>query len=413
MFENRLPWYLGASLYWFATSLKWFFILILLPGKVNTLVPDDQKNTYWGLVIAIGALEACIGPALMGAWSDRTKKRLPFVFAGAALTAVAALTLAAAPNLIVLTLGYLMLQIADDVATGPYSALIPQLVPSKFRSKAASVMATYQSLANLTGAILVATLGQQVWPFMIGLAAIHLVCVLGVFRTIRHDPPVPPQGPTKPPKHWWSIWQNVNFRWVWLTRFLVATGSSVLVTYGVNFLRDRLTVYEAFGLKLGGPTEAAGFLIVMMALTSIAGALTGARLSNLLDRRRIVQLAGALMCVCMLPFGLLSSYDAVAWIALAYGFGNGLYASTDWALAADVLPNPEDFGKDMGIWQSSIALPQLFGGAIGLMIDTVNRVQVGTGYLAAFGLSATLFFCSSMLVMRIRLPKPNEELPTA
>ncbi len=408
MFQNRLPWYLGASLYWFATSLKWFFILILLPGKVNELVAVGERNTYWGLVVAIGAVEACIGPALMGAWSDRVQKRLVFVLVGAVLTAVAAIMLASATSLIVLTAGYLLLQIADDVATGPYSALIPQLVPSALRPRAAGVMAGYQAGANLVGAVLVASFGQQIWPFMLLLAAVHLVCLLGVFRTIRHDPPATARATDKPENPWWNIWRNINFRWVWLTRFLVATGSSVLVTYGVNFLNDRVTSYRFAGLNLGGPTAAAGFLIVAMALTSIAGALLGTRMAETMDRRIVVRIAALLMCCCMLPFGFFGDYASVVWIALAYGVGNGMYSSTDWAIAADVLPDPADFGKDMGIWQSSIAVPQLFGGGIGLLIDTVNRVQTGSGYMVAFMLSAALFLLSAVLITRVRLPGDKE-----
>ena len=87
MFHNRLSWYLGLSAYWFAASFKWFILLVvLLPSQVASVSREGEKNTYWGLVFAIGATWAIIGPSIFGHWSDRAGKRVPFVLAGAVST---------------------------------------------------------------------------------------------------------------------------------------------------------------------------------------------------------------------------------------------------------------------------------------------------------------------------------------
>ncbi|MBC8103430.1 MAG: hypothetical protein H7Z41_12700, partial [Cytophagales bacterium] len=83
VFRESLGWYLGISSYWFATSLKWFILFLLQPLQVASVVPGGEKNGAWGLVVALGATEAMIGPALMGYLSDRCGsrwgRRRPFI----------------------------------------------------------------------------------------------------------------------------------------------------------------------------------------------------------------------------------------------------------------------------------------------------------------------------------------------
>ena len=53
------PWYLVLSSYWFASSFKWFLILlVLLPARVAELVPEPERATRLGLLFALGAVMA-------------------------------------------------------------------------------------------------------------------------------------------------------------------------------------------------------------------------------------------------------------------------------------------------------------------------------------------------------------------
>ena len=60
MFQDRFGWYVRISAYWFATSFKWFLALLLLPAKVNTIMPLGEQNSTWGMILAIGAAEATV-----------------------------------------------------------------------------------------------------------------------------------------------------------------------------------------------------------------------------------------------------------------------------------------------------------------------------------------------------------------
>ena len=100
VYRSGLAWQIGMSSYWFATSFKWFILFFLLSGQVEKVVPGGEKNTYWGLIVAIGAAEAMIGPGIFGFLSDRCRSRFgrrrPFIAIGGALTALSLLFLGAA-----------------------------------------------------------------------------------------------------------------------------------------------------------------------------------------------------------------------------------------------------------------------------------------------------------------------------
>src|SRR5688572_32766181 len=114
-YRDKTSWYLGLSAYWFATSFKWFVIFLLMSLHVAKIVPDGEKNTWWGIVVAIGAAEAMIGPAFFGYFSDKMAAlighRRPYITIGAAMTAVALVLIGFSGSIGTLIAAYLLLQI--------------------------------------------------------------------------------------------------------------------------------------------------------------------------------------------------------------------------------------------------------------------------------------------------------------
>ncbi|MEM2786281.1 MAG: MFS transporter, partial [Candidatus Nitrosotenuis sp.] len=62
----------------------------------------------------------------------------------------------------------------------------------------------------------------------------------------------------------------------------------------------------------------------------------------------------------------------------------------------------EDVAKDMGLWQSSIAAPQIFSGASGRLLDYGNSIQNGLGYIITFSMASIAFFLGTILVRKIK-----------
>jgi MFS family permease len=401
-FRDRNSWYFGLSAYWFASSFKWFLLLlVILPSQVEKVVPGGEKSTYWGMVFWIGAIWAMVGPSLFGFLSDRLGlrggKRGLFVGIGASVTVVALVFLSSAVELWQIVLGYLLLQFADDVGTGPYAALIPEVVPENRRGKASGVM----GFLNLTGQLAVG---------ITGLALVNVACALVTIAAIRGASPLAKTEsrrrslhPAEFLKGWIEPWGAADFRWVWFTRFLNALGFYLVVTYLKFYLGDVVESYSLFGLvKIEDPGMATNVLALTLSLVGAIGADVAGRRADVLGRKRTIYVSGVIMFCALVPAALIADFSAIWVLASIFAFGYGGYLSADWALVADVLPNAEDLGKDMGVWSMSITSVQLLTGMAGWAIDQINGVQFGWGYRSAFLIASIAFLLSAVLVRKIR-----------
>jgi MFS family permease len=421
-FQDRPAWYLGVSAYWFATSFKWFLLFLLLPVQVAAVVPEGEKNTWWGLVVFLGALEAMVGPAIFGALSDRCGSRFgrrrPFIAIGAACTALALLFLGGATQFWMLVVGYLFLQISDDIATGPYAALIPDLVPPERRGRASGMLGLLQLLGQI-GAAGTGLLLQNLYVLYVGIAVVNLICAAIVLLTVRGgDQPAAPGAATpgaasrrRAPaarlrslaQAWLAPWRSPDFRWVWITRFLNALGFYLILLYLTNYLTDRVGRYHIPGLfELSSPSHAAMVLAVTISLSGAVAAVIGGPLADRIGRKQVIFWSGWLMFAVLVPFSLVPVFALIMPLAVLFGFGYGSYLSASWALAADTLPNAEDSGKDMGIWQMSVATPQLLAGLVGVLVDLGNRLHSGLGYSGAFFVASFIFLAGAVLVRKVK-----------
>ncbi|MCB8933324.1 MAG: MFS transporter [Chthonomonadaceae bacterium] len=405
-------WYAGLSAYWFATSYKWFILLLaVLPGQVNAIVPGGEKNTAWGMVFMIGAVWAVVGPSVFGYLSDRFTsqrgRRRPFIAIGAAATVVSLAILAGANQLWMLVVGYLLLQVSDDVGTGPYSALIPDVVAESDRGKASGWMGLMQLVGHFCSAIVGALLGSVVLIY-VGIAVVNVLCALWVLALLR-GVDVASERPAETPASfkeflvgWKAPWASRDFRWVWFTRFLNALGFYMVQPYLRNYLEDVVKEFRIFGIAVGDGQTATLVIGLTISVLGAVGAGWAAKASDRIGRKRVIYSGGTLMAAVLVPIAFIPNYTVIWCLALGFGFGYGAFLSADWALVSDVLPDKEASGKDMGVWQSSISSVQIFAGGFGRVIDWGNRLQFGLGYSMTLVGAAVVFFIGTVLVRQVK-----------
>jgi MFS family permease len=402
--------FLGLSAYWFATSLKWFILFFLTPDLVNGLVPGGEKNSMWGLIVAIGAAEAMIGPAVMGWLSDRTRTRFgqrrPYLALGAALTAISLIAMGQAQSYIGLMISYLLIQISDDIGTGPYSSAIPELVPEDQRGSASGSMGFLQLGGQVIAAVIGLAFGSSPTTIFLLLACINVLCALssiGSITTLERERPAKVEMAQETEKsNLWSSLKNDDFRWVWLTRFLNAVGFYVILNYLLNYLTDVVKVFDLGFVKFAEPFEAVIAIAVALSLSGAVSALFCGKRCDKVGRKRVVQEAGWIMFVPLVAFCFISNYSLLFPIAMVFGIGYGAYLSADWAVVSDVLPNKHNLARDMGVWQMSIAAPQLVSGGIGFLIDKGNHWQAGRGYQIAFLIAGFVMLMGSLLITKVK-----------
>jgi MFS family permease len=420
-FRDRTTWYLGVSAYWFATSFKWFaLLLVLLPGQVARIVPDGEKNTYWGMVFGIGALWAVVGPSLFGYISDRTLSRFgrrrPFIAVGAGLTVLALAVLSEANSLAFLIAGYLLLQISDDVGTGPYGAIVPELVPRERRGLASGMLSLGKLSAQVAAGISIILLAQNITAMYAVVAVLNVACALATVWALRGEGIGVPEPSARRSffAAWATPWRSRDFRWVWASSFLMALAFYLVQPYLQNFLRDVVGDFQILGLDLGSTrtgTEAerstAAFqatagLALLISLIGGLSALVAARWIDRLGRKPVIAASGILIFAALVPFALSSSFGVIVALGAIFGVGYGVRLSAEWALISDVIPNADEAGTQMGVWAATQSSVQIFAGATGALIDMGNRMGDGAGYRFAFLLAAVLFLTSTLAVRPVQ-----------
>lgn len=408
-------------------SLKWFVLLtVVLSLQVKRLVPGGEKGTYWGTVVFVGAVWALIGPFLFGYLSDKTRARFGswrvFLVSGSLFTVLALYVLATASSFSAIVAGYLLLQVADDMAQGPYSALVPALVRKEERGLASGVLGLLRLSAQVVGAfaaILLGRLDGGITLIYIFIGCVTVACMLVTVLSIREATTAESLGRVSFASAWIQPWKDHDFRMIWFIRFLVALGFYLVYNYLFYFLRDVVRDFTFLGIPITSapaglsPSEqeralelaAMNGTILIALVISIVGGISAVyfgRRADVIGRKRVVYLAGAIMAIPMVPFVVCPNYTLILILAVIFGVGYGAYESATWALASDVMPDKRSLAKDMGLWQSSVSAPQIFSGLAGRMVDLGNRYQVGLGYFYTFLLAGVAFGVGTLLTKRIR-----------
>ncbi len=195
------------SLYWFSTSLHWAVILIIvLPIQAAFIAGDEFKGRGLGLVLAIGALVSMIAAPFIGAFSDRIRtrwgRRVPFIVIGVAMNVLGLIALAYIPRQNDLStlwpyiIAFMWVEFWNNIASAPYSALIPDMVPVEQRGSASGWMGLMSMLGNVIGLLSVLFMGAM--GGVIGMYwFIIIVMIVGAAGTVFFvkEPPAPEQKP--------------------------------------------------------------------------------------------------------------------------------------------------------------------------------------------------------------------------
>lgn len=392
------------SAFWFGTAFHWLvLLLIVMPKDVVKFVGEGQKGTYLGLLTAIGAIMALVLPPLVGAHSDRTGKRIPYIRLGLAVNlvglvvmALAASALAGMSGFWVYVLGFLLVQFGNNYATAPYSALIPQLVPVEQRGRYSGVMAMLQAGGQLLGAVAALLLGLLHLPGWAIYALVALVLLLPALVTMRGVPAQTDRlsGQAHVPQMSVAqLFAYQPFLWVFLTRVLFALGQ-----YSVQ---PFLQYYNKDVMRQGDPANATSIMLACIIVGSIASALIGGRISDRVGRKPVIYVAGGLMAAVALMLLFAPNFPVALALALVFGLGFGAFTSVDWALGSDAMPSESSYARDMGIWHVAFVAPQFVGAPQGRLLDWGNAQSPNLGYTVVFGIAAVFFVLGVILVRNV------------
>ncbi len=415
------------SFFWLATNVQWGVILIVtMPSQIKAAVGDVNKGVALGVALGIGAFISMIAAPAFGALSDRIKlpggRRKPWVVIGTignviALFGLAYLIKPDDPNSVVWwTVAFGFVELFNNIATAPYSALIPDLVRTDQRGSASGWMGLMTILGTFLGGVIgFLPLGITVDYYMVMLFLI-LGAVITVFYV--HEP----KEITIRPFTWpdflrglISPFKNSDFTWVFLTRMLVTMGIFTVQEFLQYYLGDVIGaakfVLPGIGKVADTPESAVSLFLILLLVGAIISTLVAGVLSDRHGRKIMVYLAGGIMGAVALTFVFFHSFLLAVLMGVVFGLGYGAYESVDWALASDVLPSIDDYAKDMGVWHVAMVLPQVIATPIaGFLLDkfqVIGKAQSidNLGYVVIFLLAVVYFILGTVFVKQIKKVK--------
>jgi len=404
--------YLKITVFGFALTALWQSLhTITLPVLLLDFVPESQKNTSLGILTLTGLLLAMFVQPLAGAVSDRSDfrwgRRRPFILLGGVLALLLIPGLGLAWSYAAVFVVYCLLQIATNIAQGPYQAFIPELVPPDKRGRASGVKGLLEIVGGVSlvyissvfmdkyaagggSYLLWIVLGILVLVFLVTVSATvflvkesrlgagHALVSLGLtmFSTFKKD-----------------IWKNSGFVWFLLSRLLIYMAFTTIQQFGLYYFRDVLGVDDP---------AATTFRFSLIAVTAMLVVVWPAGYySDRIGRRPFTAVAGLLGAAGIGVIALSPSVNSVLWAAGLIGVAMGIFNSSNWALATDFAPAGEE-ARYLGVANMATAGGAVLARVIGPGIDFFNARHALSGYTFMLMMCLAYFIIGAALVLKVR-----------
>lgn len=412
--------HLAFSAFWFGVNFLWgAMLVIVIPDQVPRIVSENQV-VWVGFILGFGAIASMLIPLISGPLSDRCAsrwgRRRPYIASGIVINVIGlAMMFGAAElrNIWLYALAFFIVQLGNNWATGPYSGLIPDVVPRDQRGIASGWMAVMSQIGTLFGGVTCGLL-IEARQYLVAYAAMAIALVAsGVWTLVgTREAPLP----VRPPRlllgrYVRSLWidprKHPNFAWVWITRALVMVGFYAPLPYLQNYLRDVVGVQN--------PAEQVPKLMVLILVGSALSSVYGGKLSERVGRKPVIYVANGIIVVTALLFPFCRDLSHVLAVGIVFGLCYGAYLSVDWALGCDVLPRREDAAKDMAVWHIAMTAPQTVATPFaGWLLASFGMTRVlasdgaevesyaWSGHLALFVFAAVNFGLGAVLLRNVR-----------
>jgi Na+/melibiose symporter-like transporter len=403
--------YVKITLFGFALTALWQSLhSIILPLRLLDFVPEAQKNTYLGLLTLSGLLLAMFIQPIAGAVSDRSDfrwgRRRPYILVGGTIALLLIPGIGLAGTYAAIFAVYCLLQIASNIAQGPYQAFIPELVPADKRGRASGV----KGLLEITGGMALVYLssifmdryfageGNFLW-LTLGILAIVLLGAMAATVLIVKEPPVKGILPKTPMLATLfntfkkDIWTNHSFIWFLVSRLLVYMAFTTIQQFALYYLQDVIGVAD--------PAKATAEFSIVAVVGMLIVVWPAGYLSDSIGRKLLTAASGFIGALGIAVIALSQEYGTALWGAGIIGIAMGIFNSTNWALATDFAPKTEE-ARYLGVANMATAGGAVLARFIGPGIDFFNGRNPLSGYHFMLLACAVYFIVGSILVFRIK-----------
>jgi MFS family permease len=406
------------SLLWFPMNMFWTAMLTyILPKRVEQLVGGEVKGEYLGYISIAGAvastlIQLAIAP-VSDACASKWGRRRPFIFWGMILNLLAGFGFALTGQFPVLLLCYFGIQIAQNAASAPYQALLPDNIHPSQQGISSAYMGGALLVGQLCGALILIAGGKLGIPGMlyIMLALMLLAALIVVWRV--PDRPATPKE-QKPLSESLSSAFHLNLREypdfarLMGSRFFINLCYNTITAYLLYYIQDTLGLGENQPFMLFGtpsPLNGSGGFLNLLLLTATLAGLVGTVGAGYglkkFTMKQMVYISCGMLAVAALVFSTTSGPSAALIMGFLFGAGWGVFQAVDWALAVNLLP-PGGAARYMAIWHLCLILPQVIAPMFGKLWDSINKAQGnGYGWRMAFLVTVVYLFIGVFIIRKV------------
>ncbi|MBO0985314.1 MFS transporter [Rathayibacter sp. SD072] len=401
--------------FWLLAAQLVFFIALLGPAivgiglKIQSLVDageiaQDGATGAAAVLGGFGALFATVANVVFGRLSDRTTSRLGrrrvWIVTGTVVMTGAFAVMALAPTLLVATIGWSLAQLGANMTLAPFIATIADQVPRFQRGKVTAALGIAQNVGILGGTYVAQAFVDQLFVMFVAPSILAIV-VMVVFAVVLPDKRLPVAPPRATLRDWAeTFWvspvKNPDYALAWWSRFLITFASFGFTTFRFFYLLNHIGVEEG-DIPAVITTSVLIYTVALIAASYFAG-----WLSDRIGRRKVfVWSSTALFAIG--TFALIFVQDVGAFYVLEamLGLAYGIYVGVDLALVVDVLPNPDDSGKDLGVFNIANALPQTLAPLVGGILVYVSD-PTGNNYALWFSVCAIAAVIGAIVIFPIK-----------
>lgn len=374
---------------------------VLLPARFNTL-GIGQGETILGTMNSIGIIFALISNVIFGALSDashsRFGKRTPWIIIGGPIAGIGFYLTSISPTLVTIVASWSLLQVGLNCMLAPCVAILSDRIPQKYRGTMSAFYGAGQIVGQSLGTIIgSAFIKTPTVGFTIGTVCWFL-CGVGTVLLI------PRELPSKTAENErFSLKQViVQFRppTQGASDFYKALIGRLMMIFGYNMIVG-YQLYICMKYIKQSDTVAASTVSTMAVITmfvSLAVSLLSGPLSDRIGKRKVpVFISSVIIAVGIAVPWLWPTKVSMMIYAAVMGLGYGIYMAVDQALNVDVLPNPDEAGKDLGILNLANTLGQVIA-----PIVTSSIVVATGGYFLVFPVAMAAVIAGAVVIMFIK-----------
>lgn len=377
---------------------------VLLPARFNTL-GIGQGETILGTMNSIGIIFALISNVIFGSLSDashsRFGKRTPWIIIGGPIAGIGFYLTSISPTLPTIVASWSLLQISLNCMIAPCVAILSDRVPQKYRGSMSAFYGAGQIVGQSMGTIIgSAFIDAPKTGFMIDTIC-WCLCGIGTVLLLPRELSAATADAER-----FDIRQiAMQFRppTKGARDFYLALVGRLMLIFGYNMIvgYQLYVCMKYIGQDAKTAASTVSTMAVITMVVPLVVPLVSGPISDRIGKRKLpVFVSSTIIAIGIaVPWVLKSQFSMFVYAALM-GLGYGIYMVVDQALNVDVLPNPNEAGKALGILNLANTLGQVIAPIV------VSSIVVATGgYFLVFPIAIAAVTIGAVVILFIKKVK--------